>query len=470
MAICPYNGPNAGLDYYGLQPYQPYNNPITTTTVSPSHPSLQSPSSSTTVRSGVFFIPKSYSSSISPTVQVAYQQLVDTYSRNVSEATKGEILKSLNTTFLGLSQYKDVFDLKQLLDVKFAKDVNCKYRYFGKTPNSYGCDLRELVFKRDGTLTPGGRELIDVFSGFSEQYSSQTGGKQLHVLTDIDDTIYPNDMFGIAGLDKSWISHEPYPGIIEFYKEIHSLHNSSGYSTVVSAAPGFIKPKKINSDITLKNVLGEDFGFIQGYDGKFEQLSKFGSIIKTAFKMGDNLDGSFYQGIRAIKLQRILEYALIFPERRFIWIGDNGQADEIVGKELLDKHPTTFIVCIHVVKPVENPDPRIHYFYSYTELAEILHRLEIFTRKAVNAVIEGVRKYCYDPKYPKRGSYQYGPHCLLPTAGATAAFGGRSRSRSNPYRTRKLRRGRVGRTQRIRNSSKTRKSTRTNHKKTKHRA
>jgi hypothetical protein len=354
-----------------------------------------------------------------------YSSLVNTYRGRVSEATKGEILTSLNATFdayLRSNRRSDINALKKMLDVSFSKDVDCKYKYiFASTPNSYGCDLRELIFNRDGTTTSEGNALLQTFQAIASAYTAAEIPKLYHVLTDIDDTLYANRWYRtyIAGSDMSWPEHIAYPGVKEMHRQLHSLDNSTKYSTVLSATPGAAKTKKMNSQ-ELKDMLGgTDFSFIQGIEGKRDILRNAPSTLLTGFfYRGNNPDGAFYRTIAETKYARFQQYARIFPERQYIWIGDNGQGDEVAGRRMLDQPDVTVTVCIHIVRPAAESarDPRIIYFNTYGELATKLFDRGILGRTHVAAIIKSMRHECMSTS--GTSASQRAIHCDdLPTRG-----------------------------------------------------
>lgn len=332
-----------------------------------------------------------------------YSSLVSTYRGRVSEATKGEILTSLNATFdayLRSNRRSDINALKKMLDVSFSKDVDCKYKYIlASTPNSYGCDLRELIFNRDGSTTREGDALLATFQAIADAYTAAGIPKLYHVLTDIDDTLYANRFWKscIAGSDTSWPEHIAYPGVKEMHRQLHSLKKSTHYSTVLSATPGAAKTKKLKSQ-ELKDMLGgTDFSFIQGIEGKREILRNTPSTLLTGiFYRGNNPDGAFYRAIAETKYARFQQYAKMFPERQYIWIGDNGQGDEVAGIRMLNQQDVTVTVCIHIVRQqvAGSTDPRIIYFHSYGELATKLFDRGILGRGHVVAIIKSIRKEC----------------------------------------------------------------------------
>jgi len=269
-----------------------------------------------------------------------------------------------------------------------------------------------------------------------------------HVLTDIDDTVYPNQAKKtyVAGSDASWLQHTAYPGVKELHRQLHSLQNSTHYSTVLSATPGAFKSKKMNSQ-ELKDILGgKDFSFIQGIEGKREILRNTPSIILTSLYRGDNPDGAFYRTLAETKYARFRQYARIFPERHYIWIGDNGQGDEVAGIHMLDQPDVIVTVCIHIVRPPAegSMDPRILYFNSYGELAVKLFDVGIFGRSQVASVIKHARVECRSTGGTSES--QLKTHCSFPSRNAlkrmrmsrrTGSRGGhRKRKTLKPFRRR----------------------------------
>jgi hypothetical protein len=385
-----------------------------------------------------------------------YSSLVDTYKGTVSEATKGEILTSLNATFnayLRDHNYADINKLKKMLDVSFSKDVDCKYKYIlASTPNSYGCDLRELIFNRDGSTTREGDALLSTFQAIASEYNAAEMPKLYHVLTDIDDTLYANQLKKtfIAGSDASWLQHTAYPGVKELHRQLHLLRNSTHYSTVLSATPGAAKTKKLNSQ-ELKDILGgTDFSFIQGIEGKRDIVRNTPSMLLTALYRGNNPDGAFYRTIAETKYARFQQYARIFPERHYIWIGDNGQGDEVAGIRMLNQSDVTVTVCIHIVRQqvAGSTDPRIIYFHSYGELAIKLFDMGLLEHGQVAAVIRSAKTECRSTS--GISDSQRAIHCdHLPTRGdmkrrqrsrRTGSRGGRRKRKTlNPLTNRRRR-------------------------------
>lgn len=419
MAVAPFLNTTSLSPWGGLATTTPFS-PVTTTTAPPP------PAFAFAVN------PQSHLYLQSRTLQweTQYDKLVDeSIASGITETTKPGILMKINNIFTGLKGDIDnaqqgsvtrnelieaITKLKKKFDVEFSKDVNCNYRFFGSTPNSYGCDLRELIFNIDGTVTPGGEALLNTFKDLSTLVTHPT----LHILTDVDDTLFPNDSHGtyISGVDKSWPQKMPYPGVIEFYKQFHALPQTSDYSTVLSATPGIIKSSRLSSK-ELKQILGDGFGFIQGIERKRELFRQIGSIVNTVWNRGISPNSAFYADIAETKFDRFCQYARIFPERNLIWIGDSGQGDAMAGLMMLNDPnlKDKVKVFIHQVGEITVNDPRIRYFNTYYELAKIFRELLIFTDDIVNHIKESIENIC-STTTSTATPVQRAIHCKIPAA------------------------------------------------------
>ncbi len=331
------------------------------------------------------------------------------------------------------TQPQDIYNLKKLLETKFSKKVDCTYCYKTHTPIDYGCDLREIFYNRNNELIEGGQELLDIFKQ-----------KKLpdiwHIMTDIDDTLYPNTetikiiniTTYIAGSDISWAQKTPYPGIITFYESFYKkLPINSKYTTILSATPGCFKNSKLNDDHNILHDILKNYGFIQGVEGKFEIASYTGRIITN---MGSNLLGRAVDKIEPFlpknkyttrsssasvndisnlfklfgntKFERFKQYLSIFPEYKIIFIGDNGQGDVLAGMQMLNYMKTLNLddrchVFIHKVsengrnfkqvpEETNNKPERLNFFKNYYELSLKFEQLGIFDENDVKQIKQSI--------------------------------------------------------------------------------
>jgi len=357
----------------------------------------------------------------STNIEYIYNNLVTTFKQNKN---KSEMI-SLMLDFCNktTTTNRDVYNLKKKMEINFPNDVDCPYCYILKTPNNYGCDLREIFYDRENNLIPNGQVLLDVFN-------KKKIDDVWHIMTDVDDTLYPNTEKGtyIAGSDHSWVQKKPYPGIIKFYEEFYSSlpEELTRYSTILSATPGCLKTSKIqNHRDVLTNIIGE-FGFIQGEESKQKLLSYTKEIAENFFekqiknnfvkkKTINNIDSNpnleLYTYFGNMKFKRFEQYLNLFPEYNILFIGDNGQGDVIAGKQMLEKYPKRCNVFIHQVceneinyKEPSNSDKLINnlfFFKTYLELSNKMKTLKIFNNDNISKIQQDFISQIENPDYIK---------------------------------------------------------------------
>lgn len=271
---------------------------------------------------------------------IIFKHMVDEFKANKNKQTLIQIMTVYCSEETTTPQ--QIYNLKQKLELDFSKSVNCKYCYLAITPVDYGCDLREIFYDRNNTLIEGGENLLKIFET-----------KKLpdiwHIMTDIDDTLYPNNEHGtyIAGSDTSWAQKKPYPGIKLFYHLFYKkLPTNSKYTTILSATPGCIKNSKLLDKNGLLHSILQKYGFIQGPESKRQILNPNSIYNITRNCIGhycgvnntntdvDNIS-SLFKLFGNTKFDRFKQYLSIFPEYKIIFIGDNGQGDVLAGIEMV---------------------------------------------------------------------------------------------------------------------------------------
>jgi hypothetical protein len=303
---------------------------------------------------------------------------------------------------------------------EFAIDVDCSYK--SNITNDYGCDLREILYNMDLGTRDKTNRLIQLFNQASEQ-SRKT---KLHILTDIDDTLYPNIQHHtyLAGSDISWHQNTPFPGVISFYKALYRKPVSSKYSTILSATPGILKSGKL-VNTTLQTILGHRFGFLQGSDEKLAVLDSLGTHFLTAVTSrlsshdqvspGQPTVRRHFRNYGDKKYQRFLQMKNIFPEFTFIFIGDNGQGDLLAAIQMLASD-INCIACIRMVcqdginfkpflplpevpgvKITPSIKRRLFGFRNYYELSIIFNQLNIFNQLDVDEIKNDFDREIRDP-------------------------------------------------------------------------
>ena len=339
-----------------------------------------------------------------------YQSMV----KNHNKLSRLDVIDTM-IEFCKKNSAETIFLLKKKMETEFAKDVKCQYTY-STTPQNYGCDLRELFFTRDGNIISDNNDNNDEVSLLKRGelltlfYQKKIETPIPHIMTDIDDTLFAHSAHGFAGEDESWIQKIPFPGIKTFYQLFYSkLEEQYRYSTILSATPGPLKMERIN-DIKIKSILGpQQYGFIQGEEGKM-------NVLKLALQiMSDSKKAFKYTG--SMKYRRCVEYSRLFPEFKLIFIGDNGQGDLIGGLKILEDIPTSSVF-IHIImqnngtikvnlEEKENPYPnRLFFFKNYLELGKLFQQQGIFSESDIDQlrssviqdIHENINKICKSSK------------------------------------------------------------------------
>jgi hypothetical protein len=236
-------------------------------------------------------------------------------------------------------------------------------------------------------------ELIDYFE-------SQKHQKVLHILTDIDDTLFPSSM---GGSDISWIQHQFYPGVLQFIYEL-----SPNYITMLSARPKFLKnrtSKKFTNICVPNDVLSGTASHILT-DG----LPNWVRIKNNKY---DKLES--YANFANRKIENFQKYRMLFPEYKFIFFGDIGQGDLVVANQIT-RDPSVLCAIIHDISRYphqqslyterslnEDLEPflnnKIRVVKNYVVAAWYIHKhLSILDNEALLRIIESANQQIYSVK------------------------------------------------------------------------
>ncbi|GAB5363207.1 hypothetical protein AAMO2058_000863800 [Amorphochlora amoebiformis] len=156
------------------------------------------------------------------------------------------------------------------------------------------------------------------------------------ILSDVDDTLFASGGRFPAGIDAKFDHHTLYPGVLAFYKELDlGLAPSSngewpshwkGNLAFLSARPHVYKDWSQKKSYKLFQLLktkhklhtmptllaGELFSSFQMFRGDFEPMAQK-------------------------KYQNYSEYASLYPEYTFVFIGDNGQGDVTAAEKMIER-------------------------------------------------------------------------------------------------------------------------------------
>jgi hypothetical protein len=326
---------------------------------------------------------------------------------NSSYETFLELYKSGKEVAPYLHQHINDFNLRIHLELDFMRDLPHKYMYL-ITPKKVARDLRELVYYYHS------EEKTDLLNTIKNK--SKTIKHELmhipHILTDIDDTLFPsaNGIIQTSGSDTSWKNGQPYPGIKKlyelFYKNIPV--GEARYSTVLTGTPAFLKGHRIE-DPKIKEAIGPKFGFLQGFESKREALY---SLMKGIYEQPFYKLAVSNNDLAKIKVERFKQYKQLFPEYTLIFIGDNGQGDFIAGKQLITEDPTCYVFIHNLFRDGKflfdsetthyHTSDRLFFFKNYLELGHKFYKLGYIKRNDFDllriSIAEELRKNkAYDP-------------------------------------------------------------------------
>lgn len=340
-------------------------------------------------------------------IQEIYMQL-----RDVSNAEILNNLFHISELFHKLSSSeKDEYCiqfllLKICLDTKLARyriQFNkCCYTQFKILHTDGDCDLREIFYNNDGKLALSqAKKVIENIQSISSWFV-KAHGKIPHILTDIDDTLFPHRsaFHTIFGQDTKGVNKKPYPGVIQFMKLFKKQHTKNlevnnkkfiipNYITVLSATPNIGKASRFFHP-TLKKILGSNYSFLQGAEtyNKIRQSVQLSTMSVNNTVVGNK------------KTQRFEEYHTIFPEYQYIFIGDNGQGDVIAGKKM-NKLSSDSMIFIHNIQVRDKPKSslreiqktstnRLHFFENYHALGLIFYNLQLFQKYNVETMNKSI--------------------------------------------------------------------------------
>lgn len=332
------------------------------------------------------------------------------------------LYESLLTSRCNLRNYNVLMRIKIYLDVEYERNKKCisgfvqgirEFTGF-KQFREWGCDLRAMFFYVDGGVIGGEtgnrQKLLNLFENWANNLKKTN--TIYHILTDIDDTLYPNPEHGtgIAGMDNSWETKKSYPGIKTFYEKFYNKIRKKDYkyTTLLSATPGFKKMSKFKKPLIFNNILRK-WSFIHG----MEDISRLpeGSIIKQATSIRDEYHMGKYKRYNEEKLtqlskymgdlkaMRAKQYKRLFPEYLLIFIGDNGQGDVYAAKKLLNDNViiasymhNIFVNDRYKMGRLRNYKSKIVYFKNYLELANILKNQGLFSHRDYTDVLNSVKR------------------------------------------------------------------------------
>lgn len=243
-----------------------------------------------------------------------------------------------------------------------------------------GAALTELKNRIDGG--PGYRDLLQlVYHDLDDAAlrdevlahivaeAAKAPTSELKVLSDIDDTIYA------SWKDERYPSRTFYPGVVEFYRQLDLGSDGSGREgdlVFVTARPG------------------DRLGLVE--DATLEILKEAGFPHATVLAGGFTRLHS-HDAIAAGKLENFRRFQRLYPEYRFVFTGDSGQADAIFGAAIAEQYPEAVAgVFIHDV--VATPEAAraewlekgVVFFDTYAGVAVAAHQRGLISLDGLHGV------------------------------------------------------------------------------------
>jgi hypothetical protein len=182
------------------------------------------------------------------------------------------------------------------------------------------------------------------------------------IISDYDDTIECSGGLYPAGCDRRYDRHVPYPGVGAFYREI----DLCGSGDVVSAlvARGWPSDGEHGGITRLGNlavISARPRGFAEHSSySKFAALQKKGILHCTPTLLPGSLMGGKefvlrdrLEPLAENKFTNFKEYATLYPEFEYVFVGDNGQADVRAVAMMMQLPYIKFRAAfVHVVQPI----------------------------------------------------------------------------------------------------------------------
>ena len=349
-----------------------------------------------------------------------YKEILGIYKSSANkDENKMFIIKQLLKRF---QEEPDNYELRVLMETQFMHDI--KYNYmFIVTPDNAGCDLRELVFN---IANESDRTAI-----LAAINKTKPSALIPHILTDIDDTIYPNftGIIETSGSDISWKNGQTYPGLKKLYELFYKNITlpEARYSTVLSGTPVFLKEYRIKSNI-IRDSIGSKFGFIQGFDKKREALS---ALIQGMHEQAFYKIAVSKNRLADIKYEKFKQYRQLYPEYKLLFIGDNGQGDLLAGLKMIKTDPTCqvfihnvlrtdgFVMSDEEVKTATSD--RLFFFKNYLEIGYFFYKLGYISLADYNELRANISKELVQVRDINH-RFHYKPHIDLQNPRKTSKF------------------------------------------------
>lgn len=196
--------------------------------------------------------------------------------------------------------------------------------------------------------------------------------RQLRVLSDIDDTVY------CSLHDPRYPKGTAYPGVHALYT---ALGQRAGFDPATDGVVTFLSARP-----------GDRAGLVES--ATLDQLRGQG-FERATLLVGTALGLRSHDAMADGKIENFELYRSLYPEYRFVFVGDSGQGDVAFGRHILANYPDDVAaVLIHdVVASVEGPgtEPRLRFFDTYAGAAKQARDLGLLSPEAAGPVEAATR-------------------------------------------------------------------------------
>jgi hypothetical protein len=205
---------------------------------------------------------------------------------------------------------------------------------------------------------------------FSHIASQGTPRGELKILSDIDDTFYEN------WIDARYPKKTVYPGVRELYRELDLGPSETG----------------VLGDLVF--LTARPYDRLGVTDKLTHSMLHANGVMQATVLAGDFLHLATNELIAEEKNKRFLEFAPLYPEYEFVFLGDSGQGDALAGAMML-KHPLVRAVFIHDVKHHDEAaraaqrEQRIFFHDTYVGAAVYACGLGLISRAGMVRVAQG---------------------------------------------------------------------------------
>jgi len=207
------------------------------------------------------------------------------------------------------------------------------------------------------------------------------------ILSDVDDTLFSSGARFPAGIDNKYEHHTLYPGVLTFYKELDLglADNTTGNW-----------PKSWRGNLAFLSArphIYKDWSQKKSYE-LFRHLKQQHNLHTTPTLLAGELFSSFqmfrgdFEPMAQKKVQNFREFAALYPEYTFVFIGDNGQGDVTAAEKMIEQFGARIeAVFIHKVQ-------KLHLTPGYAE--DSLLKWDkmgiVFFKTYVGACLEACKK------------------------------------------------------------------------------